>query len=554
MGFVIHELSKKQTSHEIMEVLHSVPPGLPAIYSRMLLRTEASRQSIISEILRWVTMAVRPLTVHELTGAIAIPSIAPLSSDRTIRDHITMCGPILRIRLENHPEDSAVDEVHLVHQSARDYLLRKERDEDLILEGFRIEEEEAHSKLTRVCLDCIEKSDLRYEPLDINDASVLEKSPLLNYASLHWAEHARKSSAYADKELSLSRPFFQKKSCVRKNWFESYQKAEPPWPLYNVPLLHTACYFGIDSLARKLLAQNARRFTFQKLVDKRDDRGRTPLLLAARRGLKATVRLLLDYDPDVNIKDKESGFTALILSALGGHCEIVQLLLEKGADINLEAENGPTPLIAAVSLGLEAVVRLLLKHGADVNMKVGKPGKRALAYAISTQNETIVQLLVNNNADVNAELLPGGFTALNLAILTRQKAIVRLLLEHGADVNANDNRNLFWAAQEGDEATLQLLLEHGVDVNAKDGISGNTMLIYAARQGREAIMRLLMNNNADINAKNVDGQTALTVATGEGYEAAVRLLLEYGANVHASDLALATHEAIVRLLNSHGAS
>jgi hypothetical protein len=38
----------------------------------------------------------------------------------------------------------------------------------------------------------------------------LEKSPLLLYATVYWAEHARLASTHVDRDLVLSRPFLQK--------------------------------------------------------------------------------------------------------------------------------------------------------------------------------------------------------------------------------------------------------------------------------------------------------------------------------------------------------
>jgi hypothetical protein len=175
VGFVVAELSKKRTYTGIEESLRDLPPGLDAIYSRMLLQAkcswerESSGQNVIREILCWVTMAVRPLMLQELTAAIAFSTV--ISDEQTIRDQITLCEPILKI------QDLRVS---LVHQSASDYLLREVSDTDPILEEFRIKALEAHAELARTCMDYIEQSDLRYECLNVKDASVLQKSPLLS--------------------------------------------------------------------------------------------------------------------------------------------------------------------------------------------------------------------------------------------------------------------------------------------------------------------------------------------------------------------------------------
>ena len=72
----MNELSEKKTCTEVLETLCALPSGLPALYSRMLLQIESSRRRTSSVILRWVTMAIRPLTLQELAAVIGIQSSA----------------------------------------------------------------------------------------------------------------------------------------------------------------------------------------------------------------------------------------------------------------------------------------------------------------------------------------------------------------------------------------------------------------------------------------------------------------------------------------------
>ena len=102
------------------------------------------------------------------------------------------------------------------------------------------------------------------------------------------------------------------------------------------------------------------------------------------------MRLLLEHNADVNMKDNEYGWTALRLAARKGHQAVVRLLLEHRlvlwrllehkADINAMNNSGRTALHEAASKGYEAVVRLLLEHKVDVNTK-DKDGWTALHQA-----------------------------------------------------------------------------------------------------------------------------------------------------------------------------
>jgi ankyrin repeat protein len=471
IGFVMEELSRKKTCTEILEALDDIPVGLHAIYDRMLLQIESSRQPVILEILQWVTIAVRPLTLRELTTAIRIPSTTEISSNQAIRDYITLCGHILTIQNQR---------VSLIHQSARDYLLQEKVNNGPKPKEFRIKAEEAHARMARICLDYIEKSDFRYEPVDINDESVLQKSPLLHYASMHWPEHARRS-LYADKDINLSRPFFQEKSNVRMHWWETYAKANSiRWLLSIVHLLHIVSYLGIDSMVWKLLTTNAWHFSLRKPVNQKDERGETALSLAAEGGHETTVQLLLAHGADAN------DYRALWWAAEGGHEAIIQLLLANGAD------GKDIVLRIAAYRGNEAIVQLLITNGVNVNA-MDISGMTALKQAAGRGHEPVVRLLIENGAEVNAD----GFlnnTALSKAAEGGHEAIVQLLLANGADIN--DYKALSKAAEGGREAIIELLLANGANVNIKDKY-GRTALSEAAKRGHKAVAQLLLNINAE---------------------------------------------------------
>ncbi|CEO59719.1 hypothetical protein PMG11_04384 [Penicillium brasilianum] len=557
VGFVVAELSKKQTRTGIEESLEDLPPGLDAIYSRMLLQAkrsweaESTQPPVIREILCWVTMAVRPLKLQELTAAIAFSTV--ISDEQTIRDQITLCEPILKV------QDLLV---RLVHQSASDYFLREKLDDNRILEGYRVKAAEAHAEIARTCMDYIEKSNLCHKTLDIEDASVLQKSPLLNYAVLHWPEHAKCPSTHAERDYHLSRPLFQETSLVRINWWCAYRAVNQYGPLFklistqksdDLPLLGLACYFGIDQLARNLLME-AWHIRFRKQLRKAGHlqfwnlqfrifsgvRADMALTLAAGGGHMTIVQLLLTKGADINAENLWGG-TVLIEAAEGGHEAIVQLLIAKGADVNA---TGGKALAKAAERGHEAIVQLLIAKGADVNATGGK----ALAKAAERGHEAIVQLLIAKGADVNAT----GGKALAKAAERGHEAIVQLLIAKGADVNATGGKALAKAAERGHEAIVQLLIAKGADVNA----TGGKALAKAAERGHEAIVQLLIAKGADVNAT---GGKALAKAAERGHEAIVQLLIAKGADVNATGgkaLAKAAergHEAIVQLLIAKGA-
>jgi hypothetical protein len=109
---------------------------------------------------------------------------------------------------------------------------------------------------------------------------------------------------------------------------------------------------GDLELAKKLLAEG---------VDvNAKDKYWTALILAARRGHKDIVELLLEQENiDINAKDNY-GNTALMWAAYRGHKDIAEMLLEQeNIDINAKDNNGSTALISAAQEGHKEVVELL---------------------------------------------------------------------------------------------------------------------------------------------------------------------------------------------------
>ncbi|PRX25083.1 ankyrin repeat protein [Orenia metallireducens] len=74
-------------------------------------------------------------------------------------------------------------------------------------------------------------------------------------------------------------------------------------------------------------------------INKQDDKGRTPLMKAAKANNVGAVKALLNNQADANIQDNQ-GKTALIEAASEGNNFITELLLDYKADVNLEDNSG----------------------------------------------------------------------------------------------------------------------------------------------------------------------------------------------------------------------
>ncbi|KAK4892386.1 hypothetical protein LTR27_009042 [Elasticomyces elasticus] len=357
VGFAMLELFKQRTITEILEALHTLPKGLPSMYSRMLTQIDELHRHTCTLILKWVTMAVRPLTVWELAAAIGTDATAYVTQEQAVCDQIMACGPLIRI---------TADTVGLVHQSAKDYLLQSE-----------LNPMEGHLTLARACVKRVEQIEyLGQVRSDSPEAKAIweERKPMDEYAIQFWPSHAKASGVLAKELLGESRMFDD--VLLRYNWWLEYNRVDEGAIL---PAIHLASYLGIVPWVSTLIKQQKLPLfhrpsrLFHRLVNSHDSRGRTPLWWATLGSNEDTTQLLISNGARLEVHDKaqldDTGVTlSLVMASLNGQEEVVKELLANGAHDNGTVKNaldGCNALKAASLEGHEKIVRLLLASGAN---------------------------------------------------------------------------------------------------------------------------------------------------------------------------------------------
>jgi uncharacterized protein len=150
------------------------------------------------------------------------------------------------------------------------------------------------------------------------------------------------------------------------------------------PVLIQAAKKGLAADIRRLLDRGADANT-------RGTWGMTPLMWGASKGHHHVVRLLLERGADPNVQATNAS-TALMWASFAGHHDIAALLLDEGAHVDARSNCGRTALISAAFNGHEEVVRVLLEHGADVSL-TDREGRHALAYAAGRGHTRIKDML-----------------------------------------------------------------------------------------------------------------------------------------------------------------
>ena len=203
------------------------------------------------------------------------------------------------------------------------------------------------------------------------------------------------------------------------------------------------------------------------LINLRDAKNRTPLCWATARNDVQTVRTLLDFGADANVKDID-GHTALHFVQSS---EVGRLLLKAGADVACRNTiNGRSALhyfcLQWVTTILQnssdvTVIDLLINAGIDVNVR-DWDGETPLFRAVFADLTDLAQRLLEHGADPNIASYSLWVNAMHMGVRFDRHTIIPFLLQGGADCKActKHGRNIaHLAARYAGTRTVQVLTE-----------------------------------------------------------------------------------------------
>jgi ankyrin repeat protein len=164
-------------------------------------------------------------------------------------------------------------------------------------------------------------------------------------------------------------------------------------------------------------------------VEARDERGRTPLLLAVTKDKLALARLLVYLGADPDALDDQHD-TPWLVTGVTGSVDMVEVLLPAEPDLTIRNRFGGTSLIPASERGHVAYVRRVVRTDTDVN-HVNNLGWTALLEAVilgdgSKRYQQIVTILLDAGADASIADRQ-GVAALQHAERKGQREVARIL-------------------------------------------------------------------------------------------------------------------------------
>jgi len=266
----------------------------------------------------------------------------------------------------------------------------------------------------------------------------------------------------------------------------------------------------------------------KELINTKDSKGNTSLILAAREGHLKMCELLIKAGARA-ITRGEHFRNALHNAAAAGRVQVVQLFASEKALLNTLDDIGRTPLMLAAEQGHTEVCRILIDRQADVET-LDQKGLNVLHIVASSGRLDIVNLLIEHlliSKKISLDTKDtDGNTALILATKGGHQEVCQVLLKSGADHTVNDllgNNALHWAIKEKNIPIVEMLMVFKELLNSKTK-QGSTPLIMAATSGLTEICEGLLSFGADPDTTDENGSNAMHWAAYSGKTDTIRLL------------------------------
>ncbi|KAL6804717.1 hypothetical protein GGI42DRAFT_367697 [Trichoderma sp. SZMC 28013] len=172
---VLRELETAFTNEDVEAILEEVPSDLHEMYARVLksIEKDKRRAKLAKSILKWITLAQRPMTIEELRGAVHMDIQA--LPQKMVHAAVVACGEFILIDQSQR--------LHLIHETARQFFYRAD-----LGSKFAIEPAKDHGHLAALCISYLAKH------LGVEHSMHRIDSSFLWYASECFSQHIVESN------------------------------------------------------------------------------------------------------------------------------------------------------------------------------------------------------------------------------------------------------------------------------------------------------------------------------------------------------------------------
>lgn len=218
VSLTLQELKGVHTSAEIRQVLEDVPSDMDELYSRIVATMASATygKKLAKAILTWTTCSVRPLTTDELHCALQLD--LKDSIDNLERSVNSSCGQLVYV--------DAQSRVQMVHQTARDFLLRNAG-----ITEFAVDGKAGHKTLAMTCLQYLNGTEMKgpkHRRLSATNA-VKQRCPFVTYACGSFFEHIAHVSSTDDDIFHATVKFLKSSNVL--SWIEYTAQSSDLHPL-----------------------------------------------------------------------------------------------------------------------------------------------------------------------------------------------------------------------------------------------------------------------------------------------------------------------------------
>ena len=451
VSLILDDLKKSTKPRAIRKALKKLPSDLPGVYMKILRQIRTDAQTTAQSILQWVVWAIRPLTLQELTIAIAIEpehtSMSSMQDDMHIdlrQDLRLIFGPILRIEDDNT--------IHLIHQSAKDFLIGTNISTEggLSLLASVTSSENSNAQLAVSCLTYLSFDECEDGP--VSGESIWAKNvrqnidirrrklPFLDYAATHWPEHARQADE-SDKHDVLCQTFLKLAHCRQK-----------------------------INLAYQIFAFSQHE-RFQETA---------PLQIASSLGLTTFAKELLNHGADINDQGGQYG-NALQAAAVKSHVSMV-CLLSALSDVQI---TGDIVTAAAGNSSGKRVMEVLLSARPDI--QITEPIVTAAAGNSSGKGAMEVLLSARPNIQITEPIVTAA-----AGNWKSGKQLMEVLLSARPDIQITEPIVIAAAGNSSGKEVMEVLLSARPDIQITEPIV--TAAAGNEESGKE-VMRLLIESD-----------------------------------------------------------